>query len=186
MPNWCENDLYIRGKEVKNVLKFIDNEANDTVIDFDRIIPYPKEYKELDEKAEAYRRDLGKANKSWFKKFALARVCKKYNVEKPDYFAFKDGFNSGGYEWCIENWGTKWDAKNSVLMGDSEEEAMITFDTAWSPPLPVIKRLSEIFPEHHFVLNYFEGLIGFQGTYEVINGQVLEDWCSDYQGTRGG
>lgn len=59
------------------------------------------------------------------------------------------------YDWRIENWGTKW---NSYELGDvylDNNELMYSFSTAWSPPIPVIQKLSTIFSgveiEHKFI-----------------------------------
>ena len=48
------------------------------------------------------------------------------------------------YNWNIRNWGTKWNAYNSscqTIDGVTE----IIFDTAWSPPLPVIVAFANIY-----------------------------------------
>lgn len=45
------------------------------------------------------------------------------------------------YEWCIENWGTKWEPSNI-----SFDNNKIIFETAWSIPDPIFKELSKEFP----------------------------------------
>ena len=47
------------------------------------------------------------------------------------------------YNWCIEHWGTKWNAYSN----EQEDEDTIIFETAWSNPAPVIQKLSEMYPE---------------------------------------
>ena len=47
------------------------------------------------------------------------------------------------YEWCIENWGTKWNACESDLQGN-----VMYFDTAWSCPIPVLTRLGHLCSIH--------------------------------------
>lgn len=49
---------------------------------------------------------------------------------------------SSWYEWCIANWGTKWNAYTVK----EEDVDIITFETAWSSPDPVIRKLSEMYP----------------------------------------
>jgi len=105
----------------------------------------------------------------------------------------KDGFNSGGYEWCIKNWGTKWGICNAELgnadyiSADSiSYELEYTFDTAWSPPTPIVKKMSEMFPSLTFTLKYFEGGGGFNGLYVCEKGEVIRDLTGDYFGNRGG
>lgn len=44
------------------------------------------------------------------------------------------------YEWCIANWGTKW----NLHAGDGnviDENGNVTFDTAWSAPKPIIDEI---------------------------------------------
>ena len=69
------------------------------------------------------------------------------NAEKEKY-----GDQNGWYSWCIQNWGTKWDAYESkfekgtpFIDGDGDEVTVIewAFETAWSPPIPVFKELVE-------------------------------------------
>ena len=45
------------------------------------------------------------------------------------------------YEWCIDNWGTKWNAYEDHCDQNSNT---ITFDTAWSCPLKVLEGLAAL------------------------------------------
>lgn len=47
------------------------------------------------------------------------------------------------YEWCINNWGTKWNAGDTVII----DTDTIHFHTAWSNPEPVIQKLAEMYPD---------------------------------------
>lgn len=47
------------------------------------------------------------------------------------------------YEWRIANWDTKWNACDSKLQNDNA----ITFETAWSAPEKVIRKLAEMYPD---------------------------------------
>jgi len=47
------------------------------------------------------------------------------------------------YDWSIKNWGTKWNAYQTSRVSDT----VVTFKTAWSAPLKVILKLSEMNPE---------------------------------------
>lgn len=47
------------------------------------------------------------------------------------------------YEWRYCNWGTKWNAHNTVII----DADTIIFDTAWSNPMPVIRKLCELYPD---------------------------------------
>ncbi len=47
------------------------------------------------------------------------------------------------YNWCVEHWGTKWNACESEVKG----EDVVEFETAWSAPVPVVEELSRMYPE---------------------------------------
>lgn len=56
---------------------------------------------------------------------------------------FKDS-----HEWCLANWGVKWDVvleKGSVRK-DTEGRLLISLDTPWTPPLPLLLHLSALHP----------------------------------------
>lgn len=46
------------------------------------------------------------------------------------------------FDWCCDNWGTKWNA-HDIKQIDAQT---IRFNTAWCPPLPVLDALAEQFP----------------------------------------
>ena len=73
------------------------------------------------------------------------------------------------YDWRIENWGTKWNAVDAQSTDDG-----FIFETAWSAPLPVIKKLSENFPSIEFNLTWADedagqncGLIVYKNGVEI-------------------
>ena len=53
------------------------------------------------------------------------------------------------YNWCWENWGTKWDAyKHGDEVEVCEEDDQIVtmeFFTAWGPPEPILEKINEKF-----------------------------------------
>jgi len=65
------------------------------------------------------------------------------------------------YSWRVENWGTKWDGYDGRF---NDDQTAFTFDTAWSPPLPIIKKLAEITGQT-FILGYIEYGMFFCGKY---------------------
>lgn len=46
------------------------------------------------------------------------------------------------YEWRCQNWGTKWNACQTLLL----DQDTLLFDTAWSNPAPIIQKLGEMYP----------------------------------------
>jgi hypothetical protein len=67
----------------------------------------------------------------------------------------------GWYDWCIQNWGTKWRGYDGRF---NDDQTAFSFCTAWSPPLPVIKKLAEITGQT-FILGYIEEGMFFCGKY---------------------
>jgi hypothetical protein len=231
MPNWTENELTISGPDVQKVLHAICSEAHDDedarLLDFDRIIPYPRQYRELDQHAHEYQEKLRAiAQDDPERKTKLEVLAAEYDAE-PGAPWIKDGFNSGGYEWTCSNWGTKWNAAHvtlttrngttanstrkttkcaycqtvhnvehlkvlicqqcgSPLPHVTPQEAFLEFDTAWSPPIPVIEKLATIFPDHDFQLAYYEGGIGFCGQARWSGGCEQFHHQDVYSGPRGG
>ena len=231
MPNWAENELTITGPDVKKVLEAIRSATHEDedarILDFDRIIPYPKMYKELDQRAHEYRQKLSAiAKDDPERQSKLNSLAAEYGVE-PGTPWLKDGYNSGGYDWCCEFWGTKWNATGvnltthkcssksshhatitcahcktshniermtvltctqcgAPLPDDQPVRAFLEFDTAWSPPVPVIEKLASMFPDHEFDLKYYEGGIGFCGHTHWEHGIEQYHQQAEYSGLRGG
>jgi hypothetical protein len=82
---------------------------------------------------------------------------------------------------CVEYWGTKWDILNyneSSQCSDTATSVEETFDTAWSPPLLGLQRISKLFPEAEFSIDYIEDGCDFIGVSLIKDG-VLRDNCAD-------
>lgn len=47
------------------------------------------------------------------------------------------------YEWCTKNWGTKWNSYNAQIVFARANKVRIEFQTAWTPPIPVYRAISE-------------------------------------------
>ena len=83
----------------------------------------------------------------------------------------------GWYEQRLKKWGTKWPGYD-IFIGDSAVE----FYTAWSPPLPIIKKLAELHKDLVFRLEYYETGAAFRGTATAQwrdGKSALDDECRD-------
>ena len=169
MPNWTSCDLKIRSpdkekehKELKRFKAFAqttkDGEVNS--LDTNKFIPYPEKFKKQDEIA----------------------------AEDPTNHSIKDGYNNGGYEWCLKNWGSKWGICRAELEEEDFKwgELSYTFESPWSPPMPVIIKMSEMFPTLTFELRYFEQGCEFNGILECKAGKITNEEQGKYFGNRGG
>lgn len=96
-------------------------------------------------------------------------------TEKPDMIA-KYGV-SDWYEWCNRYWGTKWGDydHNGCDHNDGDSIASFRFNSAWSPPIEGMTKVSEQFPELSFLLSYEEGGMCFLGASLIIDGVLVHD-----------
>ncbi len=169
MPNHVDNDLFIKGtkdelSKFKETMAGLDHQGKQVLLSEEKLIPYPQKYRELDE------------------------ISAKYGKEHPKDWSGrpKDGFNQGGYDWCINNWGTKWGFYNVELVDSEDGQLSYNFNTAWAPPIPLIRKMGELFPELKFKLKYYESGSCFKGTMSIKKGNVASESNSSYSGSRGG
>ena len=158
MPNWCSCDPIIKGP--KNIREHFEAYAKDPA-DKTRLL------------------DMNQFI-PYPKLFKIQDDAAKTDLSK------KDGYNHGGYEWCLQNWGTKWNF-GEVNMTTTKNAHIYQFDTAWSPPIPVIGAMSERYPHLTFTLRYYEQGCGFSGMMEIRAGSVIKRSVNNnYRGGRGG
>jgi hypothetical protein len=78
------------------------------------------------------------------------------------------------YGWRLANWGTKWEGYEGMV---NQDQTAFSFITAWSPPIPIIRKLAELTGQK-FVLTYIEEGMFFCGKYtagiEAPGGDVEE------------
>jgi hypothetical protein len=187
MPNWVDCELTITGKqeELQRFKEFAKTKYTEkgkqeiNVLDTEKFIPYPKEFKERDEQASRYYLLKNKKKLTTKEQKELIILSLKNNSDK-------DGFNDGGYDWCCINWGTKWGICHATMVED-KKKLFYGFETAWSPPLPVIMKMTELFPALRFNLKYWEGGSGFRGKV-ILKGEniVKQNFYDNYKGGRGG
>ncbi|MFO3796231.1 MAG: hypothetical protein ACK8QZ_02975 [Anaerolineales bacterium] len=68
-------------------------------------------------------------------------------------------------------WGTKWNAYDQLI---DIEAGLLSFDTAWSCPLPVLKKLSALLPDDEISVEYADEDIGCNcGKVKLKAGEVV-------------
>lgn len=82
-------------------------------------------------------------------------------------------------QWCIDNWGSKWDAIDCCPLDRDAETAY--FYTASTDVSPVMMALSKLFPEQTILYQWAENEnIGANvGEMEVRNGEILSSLQPD-------
>lgn len=167
MPNWCVNDLKVRGdaKELSRFREFVkggngaksSGMVEEVVLSFEKLVPIPEE--------------LAATSVPWSSDPEWQR---QYD-QRGDELEARLGYR-GWYDFCCANWGTKWDADIPSLTV-KPSGLCYHFDTAWSPPVPVVIAAARLFPSLSFELVYCEPGNGFSGIFECCNGVVLQDEC---------
>lgn len=175
MPNWCFNELTISGEKAKVVrflegLKAVPAAYNGEVetkpcYTLNSYVPVPQEVQQ-----GPYSPTYGEHVLS-----PLTQVC--------------------GYNWQIENWGSKWDCmateefeaemthafSNLEVQPEDHVEVSLQFETAWSPISQWVETVGQQFSDLVFTLHYCEEGMGFGGVTEVIDGNVDERYYEDHR-----
>lgn len=215
MPNWCECDLYVSGPR-KSVDTFMARAAKTedgrtSPFQIASFLPIPKCLVDVEagsseylhealygELAAARSRLAGWGYEVTTAEEAFARTAEHFGLPREEAMAkanlYEKNIRETGhktwYSWCVANWGTKWDASDvsvgSKLDGPRTSEVTIHFQTPWGPPSEGMVRVSEMFPDLTFRLEYFECGMAFQGVQVIEGGEVVEFSSSDYDGDRGG
>ncbi len=183
MPNHTANRLYIKGsaKHLNEITEAI--KSKDKAIDFNKIIPIPEvlvkaqspcriESAEVVAKLNAEREAEIKADPEkaeWFS--GEAAITKEEQERRIKEYGFDNW-----YDWSIANWGTKWNAYG-IDDGWTKDKKYIClyFETAWSPPMPIISKLSEEYPSCNFSLEYCDEGGGFVGYTTFEGGEVIDE-----------
>lgn len=170
MPNWVQTEIELSGSEadVKSVIDLIRNEQGD--VDFSRIVPYPK-YWECPEKYFVKPTDIEVTQFGESEKPRL--YARKFSIQVMEDYPYLDWYN-----WQVDNWGTKWNANESLFFGN-----LVWFQTAWSFAEPILKKLSELFPKVEFFFKYADEDLGNNcGSGVATNGEVMFDNLSENDG----
>lgn len=79
------------------------------------------------------------------------------------------------YNWCINNWGTKWDIGGAFVQDDTEEDSVtFGFDTAWAPPIQAFRYWAERDGRVTYRLSYIETGMGFVG-WDSYDGEYFDE-----------
>lgn len=185
MPNHCTNNLTCTsGKDIGTLLKpYLTKGKDEWFLDFNKIIPMPEgilKTVEFSSMGEITKERTPEEREAREKEMEL---LKKENMEKY-------GFESW-YEWCVEKWGTKWNSYDNwtfqdVNMDEEEKEGYmnledvysISFQTAWSPPLPIVRKLVELTGESFRMSYYDEGWM-FGGEFKCGPAGETDDFYND-------
>ncbi len=192
MPNWTGNNLTVIGTiedidlfEADRVAALKAHDCDmEQIITFHMVLPMPQELKGTisprRRTADQLRRDA--KDYGWSDEVLqdnLANALTPEDAAKLDELKTKFGADNW-YDWCCDNWGTKWDAchasyERMPYVAD-KDRVTISFDTAWAAPEQVIHALVRKYPNLNFVHSYsYEGEENTDYTVDYrLNEGVLE------------
>jgi len=158
MPDWYSNILIITGiKEERE--KFI-NKIKPVFIDGDN----------------QYKKDMfgiNKNDKEELKKSEKNKEIKTYTPLLHSLYPIPQSIIKEGddaeYNWCIQNWGTKWDVLD-LQIEHYEDITVLKFDSAWNPPIKWLKNIAPQWSNLSFTLKYFKTIISSEGTIKFEKG----------------
>ena len=170
MPNWCSNTTTVYGS-VDDLTKFV-------------------EVVKSDERSDEVASDLdGFPEARIFATLLPFPENGHKNIELPDggtggsVFAKKDDIAGtiDGYQWCLDNWGTKWGDCHTRYEAELGEDYVehgtqhVTFyyDTAWGPA--DFTQIAKMYPNLTFITKYEEGGMCFAGAWAWKDGEVVFD-----------
>lgn len=89
------------------------------------------------------------------------------------------------YDWCIANWGTKWNSYGYPEDHQYNNDGKIQFLTAWSAPHPIMEKLSEMYPDIKLEHEWADEDIGMNcGRYVYYDGERIEEYFPESQKDR--
>lgn len=199
MPNWVMNKLTFTGDEndIKELLNSI--QGPEDCFDFNTIIPMPEELQvesgsiTKESVMAVIIRILESQELGYFvnTKDIILQLSTLFHhkieqTKEKDPEILKNGLNyisnlinyghMTWYDWCIEHWGTKWNACGADLVDDST----IIFRTAWSAPHPVIEELAKAFPSVNITHEWADEDIGNNcGVHDYMDGVRIGEVYAD-------
>ena len=176
MPNWCSNNLYIKGDPTE-LAEFVarvtlsdeGKENRGQRIDIlGSLYPTPQELK--DTSAGSY---TAEPHPNWANLLKNGEITQEWHDElvrknaegyaRAQANRKKYGY-ADWYDWNNAKWGTKWGDCETFLSGDPKDGSIeFIFNSAWAPPIEGIAHITTLFPNLSFALSYIEEGMDFYG-----------------------
>ena len=207
MPNHVENHIEFNGdkQQIDAMLnKIKSDEYGIGTIDFNKIIAMPETLNieagsRTDHGLKAYREFIevytaGRSDKEALKALENiptesenAFLRQRTDIKRDEWELGKTAWQNirkygapTWYEWSITNWGTKWNAYGYEEGTDYSACDELTFQTAWSAPHPILRKLSEMFPEIVFKHQWADEDIGMNcGERCYLGGEKIDEFIPE-------
>lgn len=169
MPNWCYNHLQVSGKKEiladftsKTIVHAKEDDEYVMKFTFNILHPTPKA---LEGECSPLRKLEGEDDTQY--KERMAENVRLYGAE--DW-----------YRWHLDNWGTKWDSAHTYIDTMEDEELIVNFDTAWSPPIDFFHKIFPMYPELRFEWIIGEESQQYCGKIIAEGGEIVFDESGEY------
>ena len=123
MPNWCNNVVELSHEDPKMMERAVKSFNDGSFLN--EFVPVPKELNIV----------AGR----------LGDIAEQEALEKQQEENLKKFGYSTWYDYCVNEWGTKWDIEpyEPVSLGEDGRLTM-SFDSAWSPPIGAYEKLVDL------------------------------------------
>jgi hypothetical protein len=155
MPNWVTNEINIHGEHAKvelfmERLKGVNEDDTDcSVLDFNQLIPMPDLLKHTASGGRKFKDADGNevSHTSWYsakgsESFTLGDDSGARPFTPEEMKELAEIGATSWYDWCINNWGTKWNACRP-----QSDVGYFRFDTAWAPPEHIFDAMLDLADE---------------------------------------
>ena len=137
MPNHCHNRVTVYSANTDDVAKIKQMFEDENC--FTQIIPEPDwantPLMSKDVQKYSWDKPLGKVGElPQYVDTAFGKALRFRSTDKQD---------DRWYDWRVQNWDTKWDAYDVVVVDPDPENMEIEFNTAWAPPEAICHALRE-------------------------------------------
>jgi len=175
MPNWVNVKLSAHTDVINAITNDtfgkIDGDFGTRDVDFELIMPIPPDLKDywtgstvsLQEQAK----DIVK------NKWEYGNGQHQIPMTEKDKERFRELYGaSDWYDWCVKNWGCKWNAQTDYCNSDE-----VGFQTPWEEPYNWIHHLSLKFPNHKIWVEWEEEQ-GYGEIYSITDGkkEIEHEW----------
>lgn len=144
MPNWCNNTVTMSHEDPAMIERVVKGFNEGALLN--EFIPVPEDL-------QITAGWLGDTDAQ--KELELKEQA---NIEKYGY--------KNWYDWCVNNWGTKWDvgADGQPAIVNDDRTVSLNFDSAWAPPIGAYEKLMEL--GFKIVAYYYEPGMAFAGKWD--------------------
>ena len=165
MPNWCYNSLCVSGNK-----EILADFVSKTLVPCN--MSSEEEYDESHRFTFNILHPLPKALEGGFSPLPKLEgeddtQYKERMAENVRLYGAEDW-----YDWNRYNWGTKWDASSTCVEELDDQNFIIQFHTAWSPPIYWFEKIIPMYPQLEFNLTFDEESQDYCGRMTGNDGEI--------------